>query len=448
MKKIISTNPADNYKVIGEVVSSTNQEIDRVVSLANQARIPWRNLGVYARVELLKKGLEIFIANQSKISSIISQEIGTPLSEVEGEVSWDWGYWQWFLDNASVALSPETTHESATALHELHYEPLGSVAVITPWNLPFDLFVWGVIPNLLAGNTVIYKAAEECVLSGQLFGQLMEEIGLPTGVFNIIHGDGAEGKYLVNSQVDAVWFTGSTEVGQQIFETAGKKFIRTMLELGGSNPVIVCKDADLELAANSIISKRFMFNGQTCDADKRLIVHKSIKDELVQLLVEKLKKIPTLPLVSAKQLDLISKQVNDSIAMGAKIIVGGDVATELKGAYYASTLLDNIKPDMPVWREEVFGPVLPIISFTTNEEALALANNTIYGLGSQVFTKNKEVADYFAHNIQAGNVDINGVGHFIPQNPFGGYKNSGMGREHGIYGFRELCQIKTISRPK
>lgn len=448
MKKIISTNPANDYQVIGEVNSSNNQEIDSAVSLAKLASVSWRDLGVLARVELLKKGLEIFRTKQSQITSIISQEVGTPLDEVEGEVSWDWDYWQWFIDNAASALSPEITYESETAIHKLYYEPIGSVAVITPWNLPFDLFIWGVIPNLLAGNTVIYKAAEECVLSGRLFGEIMTEIGLPQGVFNIVHGDGEVGKYLVNSQVDAVWFTGSTEVGKQIFEIAGTKFIRTMLELGGSNPVIVCEDADLELASTKIISKRFMFNGQTCDADKRLIVHESVKDNLVTLLLAKAKALPTLPLVSAKQLELVTQQVNDSIAQGAQVLVGGETQSELKGAYYPPTILDKINRTMRVWSEEVFGPVLPIMTFSTKEEALELANDTSYGLGSQVFTKNNSLIEYFVSNIQAGNVDINGVGHFIPQNPFGGYKNSGIGREHGIHGFRELCQLKTVSIPK
>jgi succinate-semialdehyde dehydrogenase/glutarate-semialdehyde dehydrogenase len=448
MKKIISTNPAQNYEKIGEVVASTAVEIHASVDAANQGKESWGMLPVSERVKALTKAYEIFKSRHAEIVNIISQEIGTPLSEVDGEVSWDWDYFQWFIDNVESALSPHTSHESASSLHQIYYEPLGSVAVITPWNLPFDLFIWGVIPNLLVGNTVVYKASEECVLSGKLFGEIMESVGLPKGVFNIIHGDGEEGKILTESNIDAIWFTGSSEVGQKLYELAGKKFIRSILEMGGSNPAIVCEDADLDLATTKIVSKRFMFSGQTCDADKRVIVHENIKKQFIEKLVGKVKSLPTTPLVSQKQLDHLIEQVNDARSKGATILVGGSSPTDLHGAYYLPTVVDDVTSDMKVWHEEVFGPVLPIVSYKSDSEAVALANDTEYGLGSQVFTKDQDKANYFALRIKAGNVDINGVGHFIPQNPFGGYKHSGIGREHGMDGFRELCQVKTVSRPK
>ncbi len=448
MKKIISTNPGNNFSVVGEVFASTKDEIEIKVNSANLAKVAWGELTVGERIKYLSKALEVFKSRQKDIVNLISQEIGTPIAEADSEVSWDWDYFKWFLSNAESALSPVTTFESQTSIHQLIYEPIGSVAVIAPWNLPFDMFIWGVIPNLLVGNTVIYKAAEESALSGKLYCDIMQKVGLPKGVFDIVHGDGEEGKILAESEIDGIWFTGSSEVGKKLYELAGKKFIRSTLEMGGSNPVIVCADADLELAATKIVSKRFMFSGQTCDADKRLIVHSSVKQQLLTKLISKVASLPVTPLVSQKQLDILMTQVAESVAKGAKILIGGKKPEDKMGAFYLPTLLDDVTSDMKVWHEEVFGPVLPIIGYQTDDEALRLANDTIYGLGSQIFTQDQSKMEYFAHGIKAGNVDINGVGHFIPQNPFGGYKNSGMGREHGIDGFREICQIKTISRPK
>lgn len=448
MKKIISTNPGKNYEIIGEVEASTQQEISEKVKAANESKLAWGMLPIKDRVEYLSQALKLFQSHQKEIVEMINKEIGTPVDECDDEVSWDWEYWQWFLDHADEALSPHTSFENDSVIHQITYEPCGVAAVITPWNLPFDMFVWGVVPNLLAGNTVVYKAAEECVLSGRLYGEIMDQVGLPHGVFSVIHGDAEEGKLLVNTEIDLIWFTGSSAVGKELYALAGRKFIPAVLEMGGSNPAIVCEDADLDLAAKKIVSKRFMFSGQTCDADKRVIVHESVKVALLTKIKALVEHLPVTPIVSAKQLAVLNSQLTDALQKGAQIVVGSDQNNGEMGAYFQPTVLDNVSTHMSVWREEVFGPLLPIITFQTEEEALMLANDTEYGLGSQVFTANQEQANYFARGLQAGNVDVNGVGHWLPQNPFGGYKNSGIGREHGVEGLRELCQIKTISRPK
>jgi succinate-semialdehyde dehydrogenase/glutarate-semialdehyde dehydrogenase len=228
-----------------------------------------------------------------------------------------------------------------------------------------------------------------------------------------------------------------------------KKFIKAVLEMGGSNPVIVFADADLDKAAAAIVSKRFMFCGQTCDADKRLLVEAAVADEIILKLKQKIEAITDMgPLVAKRQLQLLESQVKEAYAQGAKIEAQGKIDNNLAGAYFPPTLLSNIEPSMRIWREEVFGPVLPLMTFTSEAEAVEIANNTQYGLGSQVFTKDRAKALRVAKQLEAGNVDINGVGHFRPTNPFGGYKQSGMGREHGLGGFRELCQIKVVSRDK
>ena len=448
MKTIFSKNPGKNYEVIGQVTATSEADIIQKIRDANAAKEQWRSIGVDERIEYVKKIKQAFLKSEHEIGESISKEVGTPIAECREEVSWDRGYVDWFLENVKAVTAPETTFEDATQIHQILYEPVGSVAVITPWNLPYDMFVWGVIPNLLVGNTVVYKAAEECVLTGKLFEDIAGNI-LPKGVLSFVHGDAEEGKILVNQPVDMIWFTGSSVVGRELFALAGKKFIRSVMEMGGSNPVIIFEDADIDALLDTVYFKRFSFCGQTCDADKRIIIHESLFDEFINKFTKKVEsiKIEELgPLVSKKQLELLISQVEDAKNKGAKIVSGG---RHLEGgAYYLPTLITDVTRDMRVWSEEVFGPVLPVVSFKTEEEAISMANDTEYGLGSQLFTKDPERIARVSHELKAGNVDVNGVGHFKPFNPFGGYKASGMGREHGISGFRELCQIKTLSIKK
>lgn len=456
MNNIKSLNPAKNYQVIGGVEVSSEEEIKRAVVAANNAKKLWKETPLKERIKLLRATEKLFKEHAEEMAQLITKEVGTAITECRDEVNWNWSYWDWFLDNAEKALAPETTYEDDNMIHQIVYEPVGTAAVITPWNLPFDLFVWGVIPNLLAGNTVIYKASEECILTGKLLAKMMRQSPLPKGVFQAIHGNGKQGEALVNQDIDLIWFTGSTVVGQRLYELAGKKFIRAVLEMGGSNPVIVFADADLDKAAASIAVKRFMFGGQTCDADKRLIVEKSVEKELVQKLKTIIEAIvvgdpekPAThmgPLVAKRQLILLKAQLKDALDKGSKIVAQAPLDKSLKGAYFPPTLLVNIKPSMRVWREEVFGPILPMMTFKTEAEAVKMANETEFGLGSQVFTTDLKKAQRVASQIGAGNVDINGVGHFKPMSPFGGYKLSGMGREHGVHGMRELCQVKVITR--
>ncbi|MCJ7740249.1 aldehyde dehydrogenase family protein [Candidatus Microgenomates bacterium] len=456
MKKIISTNPGRNYEIVGEVEVTPNSDIRQKVKDANDAKEDWRRLGVVKRAAILRKAYQAFQKRAGDIAEIITKEIGAPITECREEVAWDWGYFEWFLDHAEHYLAPEIIHEDKSEIFKQIYEPLGTVAVITPWNLPFDLFLWGVIPNLLVGNTVVYKASSQCALSGKLFGEIMDSAGLPKGVFSAIHGASVQGEYLTSQAVDLIWFTGSSEVGKHLYELAGRKFIKAVMEMGGSNPAIVFADADLDLMTDKIMFKRYAYTGQTCDAVKRLIVHKEVFTQVVDRLKARVAKIvigdpqdPKTqmgPLTSKKQLEKLIKQVNTSVKMGAKVIIGARQPEYLKGAYYLPTILTGITGKMPVWKEEVFGPVLPIVQFESEEEAIKLANDTPYGLSAQVYTKDMKLAQKMAGELKAGSVDINGINHFRPFVPFGGYKESGMGKEHGKLGFHDLCRIKVISQ--
>ncbi len=455
MTKITSTNPGKNYEIIGELDVSSDIELQEKVQAAHKAKLAWKELGVKKRVELLRPIYEDFKARKDEMVLLTTKETGRAITESKSVVSGHIEKIKWFLENVESALSDEITHEDKESIHKIVYEPLGVAAVITPWNHPFGMFVWGVIPNLLAGNTVVFKISDECPVMGKLIEKIMLGHELPEGVFSEVYGDGEIGWKLVNDNINLIWFTGSTKVGQKLYKLAGEKFIKAILELGGSNPGILFEDAEIEEFVNKIYAKRFKTCGQTCDALKRLIVHKSIFDEVVQRLKKEIesKKIgdPEDPetnigsLVAKRQLTLLESQVKDAVDNGAKVVIGGYSPDDVQGAYYLPTLLTNINKKMRVWKEEVFGPVLSVVSFETEEEAVNLANDTIYGLGSIVFTKDKNRAKRVASRIESGTVEINNATHWLSCNPFGGYKRSGMGREHGVVGFRELTQIKVIS---
>ncbi|MFA6462251.1 MAG: aldehyde dehydrogenase family protein [Candidatus Woesearchaeota archaeon] len=454
MVELISTNPAKNYEVLGKVEVSSSEKILEKVKLANKVKLLWKETSIKERIALLKPIYEDFNSRKEELALLITREMGKPITDSRGEVSGFLTEWNWFFENAEKALAEEITFEGNNSKHKIVYEPLGTTAVITPWNYPFGMFVWGVVPNLLAGNPVVFKISEECPLTGKLIEQVMTAHDLPSGVFSEVYGAGEVGQRLANSKIDLIWFTGSTKVGKLLYKIAAKKFIRVVLEMGGSNPAIVFENVNVSEIINTIYSGRFGNCGQVCDALKRLIVHESLFEEVVEKLKQRVERVklgsPEDPktemgsLVAKRQLLVLQDQVKDALEKGAKLITGGK-ALDLGGAFYEPTILTHLTPKMRVWKEEVFGPVLPIVAFKTEKQALKLANDTPYGLGSRVFSKDLERARRVASKIEAGVVEINNADHWLTCNPFGGYKNSGMGRELGLMGFKELCQVKVIS---
>lgn len=458
MTKLISTNPAKNYEVLGEIEISTEEEIRNKVKAARLAKDNWKSLGVTGRVELLRKVADEITKRKEEIAKLATKEMGMPMTQSLFDVDSALDYFNWYLENAEKYLSPEVTFEDEKSIHRVFYEPIGVTAVIVPWNFPISNFVWGVAQNLVAGNTVIFKHSEECPLFGKLMEDIMNKAGLPDGVFVEIYGDGKIGDFLVHQDIDLIWFTGSSKVGKHLYQVGAGKFIKVLLELGGSAPGIIFDDADVDSVLESIYNARFTNCGQMCDALKRLIVHESKVDEVVDKLKKLLenKKIGNPedestdmgPLVAKRQLELLESQIKDAVDKGVKVIIGGKSPKNLEGAYFEPTILTGVNKNMRVWQEEVFGPVLPVISFKTEKEAVELGNDTKYGLGSYIFTQDKERALRVASKIDAGMVNVNNVYYVMPCNPFGGYKESGLGREHGKYGLRELSQIKIISTEK
>lgn len=455
--KIQSFNPS-TQELLGEIASTSEAEIKENVSKARKALPTWKKLGVKGRVKAIREVVKHLSARQEEFASLISKEMGMPISQSVHDVAGAIDYFTWYLDNAEKYLSPEITYEDENQIHEVHYEPVGVVAAITPWNFPASNFVWMIGQNLIVGNTVVFKDSEEVHLCGKLIEEVFSQSDLPEGVFAEVYGKGDVGDFLVHQDIDMICFTGSTATGQHLYKVGAEKFIRVFLELGGSAPGIVFEDTDIDKVIDTIYANRFDNCGQICDGLKRLIVHESKVDEVIKKLTKKLEEVTIGdatekdtdigPLVSQKQLDALKVQVEDALNKGAKEVFRKTLPATLKGFFYPPTLLTNITPNMSVWNEEVFGPVLPIVTFKTEEEAIKLANDTKYGLGGYAFTESKERFERVASEVQTGMIQMNTAAYVQAPTPFGGCKVSGIGREHGKFGFHELSNIKVIAREK
>lgn len=455
--KLISTNPGKNYEVIGEVEVSSAKEIEQKVEKARAAQNAWKEIGLEERVKKLRKITEDILKRKKDLAQLATKEMGMPISQARYDIEDAIRYFNWYLDNADKYLSPEVVYEDDNVINKVFHEPIGVAAVITPWNYPLSNFVWGCGQNLIVGNTIVFKHSEEC----PLFGKLIEEIiksSLPEGVFSEVYGDGKIGDLLINQDINLISFTGSSKTGKELYEVAAARFIKIVLEMGGSAPGIIFEDSNIDEVLETIYSARFSNCGQMCDALKRLIVQESKYNEVIQklklLLSSKRVGNPEDestdigPLVAKRQLELLEKQVKDAVDKGAEVVIGGKRPKNLNGAYYEPTILIKVTKNMRVWQEEVFGPVLPVMPFKTEAEAIQLANDTRYGLGAYIYTQDKNRALRVASQVNTGMVSINNSNYIQPCSPFGGNKESGLGREHGKFGFAELTQVKVIAIEK
>lgn len=456
--KIISVNPGRNYEVVGEVEAASESDVANAVKKARAAQPAWAGLPLKERCEKIRSFLKVCEGRVDEIATIMSKEMGKPIGASRGSVTGAFKEYEDYMEQAEQALAPTIVFENDNEKHLQTFEPRGVIAAIAPWNFPFLNLSFQVGQALIAGNTVVYKPSEETVLFAQLITELIAKSELPEGVFAPIIGDGSVGEALVRQEVDMILFTGSTRTGQQITKIAAERSIPVLTEMGGSAPGIVFEDADVPRIINMLASVRFDNTGQYCDGLKRLIVHKSKYDEVLRALKEyaaaikigdQLEEDTQIgPLVAKRQLEKLEEQVADAIEKGAEVVVGGKQPQGLEGAYYEATVLTNISPNMRVWKEEVFGPVLPVVTFEVEEEAIKLANDTEYGLGAYVFTEDIKRYRRVAKQIQAGNIAHNTAWYFSPKTPFGGYKKSGNGRSQGTAGFHEVTQIKVIAEEK
>jgi acyl-CoA reductase-like NAD-dependent aldehyde dehydrogenase len=384
--------------------------------------------------------------------------MGKPISESLSECNGRATSLELNIERSIRVLEPQVLDSYDTHQTELHFEPIGVVASIAPWNYPTSQFLIAVGQPLLAGNTVVFKHSEEVPLTSKFLADLMDEAGFPEGVFTTVYGDGKVGEMLIDQDIDLILFTGSSPVGEKLYKKAAEKFIPAVLEMGGSSPAIIFDDVDLDEVCLSVFNERFSNNGQICCALKRLIVHESIQDEVItkltkiiekQIVGDPMDKKTTIGSLSSKhQLETLEEQVENARQKGATIVAGSKQPEGLNGAYYIPTLITNTTPDMKVITEEVFGPVLPIITFKTEDEAMEIANNTPFGLSAFVYSKDIERANRVANALEAGQVSINGYSYFSTNAPFGGYKKSGIGRTKGDIGFLHVTRQKVIASPK
>jgi acyl-CoA reductase-like NAD-dependent aldehyde dehydrogenase len=456
--KITSTNPGKNYEVLGRVESASDADVARAVESARKAQPAWAALSIIERYDKISGFLEICRNNIDEIAQTMSMEMGKPITSSRESILTTFKEFENYVKQAEKALASSVVFENDTEKHIQTFEPRGVIAAIAPWNFPFHNISFQVGQALIAGNTVVMKQSEEIVLFSQLIAKLVAKSDLSDGIFVQIIGDGKVGETLIRQDVDMILFTGSTQTGQHITKIASERSIPVLTEMGGSAPGIVFEDADVSKVVKMIATARFGNTGQYCDGLKRAIVHKSKYQDVIHGLKEyaantkigdPLDEDTKLgPLVAKRQLDKLEDQVANALEKGAEIIVGGKQPQDLLGAYYEITVLSKITSDMKVWKEEVFGPVLPIITFETEEEAVELANDTEYGLGAYIFTEDLELYHRVARQIQAGNIAHNTAWYFSPGTPFGGYKKSGNGRSQGTVGFHEVSQIKVIAEEK
>ncbi len=448
-----SINPA-NLELIAEIDELTSEQIEQKLTEAQATYDSWKFVSYAERAKLMKKAAEELRTNKAKYAKIITNEVGKTLSASEAEIEKSALACDYYAENAEEFLGPETIPTDATESFVRH-DPIGIVLAVMPWNFPFWQVFRFAAPALMAGNVGVLKHASNVQLSAQAIEDIFTAAGFPKGAFvNLAIGSGKVEAIIRDERVKAVTLTGSEYAGSQVAKTAGEEIKKTVLELGGSDPFIVLEDADVSAAATSAVSARMQFNaGQSCIAAKRFIVHESVATEFTEKLKKEVEKLvvgdPTDPktdvgpLTNSQMVEDIEKQINKSVELGATVVTGGKRGNP-QGYYYLPTVITNVTADMPVYHEETFGPALPVIVVEDEEEAIAIANSSIYGLGATIFSANIERAKNIASQIESGSVFINHQVKSDPRLPFGGVKKSGYGRELSSHGIKEFVNTKTV----
>jgi betaine-aldehyde dehydrogenase len=462
-KTFPSINPATGEK-IAEIAEASVEDARRAVAAAKKSFYEdrtWRDMDSQARGDMILKIADAIEADADNIARLDAIDMGKPLREAACDVDDAVHCFRYY---ASLIKTPHGgTYDVNSGFGEMHsytvHEPVGVCAEITPWNYPFLMGVWKLAPSLAAGNSVVFKPASVCVLSCVRLFEIFEECGLPKGVANLVMGPGGTiGNELAeNPDVDMVTFTGSTEVGQSIMRAAANNVKKIGLELGGKSPNVIFADADLEGAVEWAMVGIFFNQGEVCSAGSRIIIEESLHDAFVKRLTERANAMtignplddPDIgALVSESHMNRVLSYIEKGKAEGATLLCGGERYTEgecAKGYFVRPTIFDNCTPDMTIVREEIFGPVVTIQTFGTEEEAIALANDTPYGLAGAVFTADGSRALRVIREIRAGITWINCYNPTFNEAPWGGYKMSGIGRELGVHGLEEYQEVKQIN---
>lgn len=455
-----SRNPAAFQDVVGHFPASGPADVDDAVAAAQRAFDGWSSTPAPERGRILKRIGDLLLERKNDLADAMTREMGKPLSETRGDV-------QEAIDTAYYAASETRRMFGNTVPSELPDKfnmtirrPVGVCGLITAWNFPVAVPTWKIFPALAAGNTIVFKPSEESPHCGALLVKVLEDAGLPAGVLNLVQGDGTVGGALVeHPSVDAVSFTGSTEVGKQIGETCGRLNKPLSLEMGGKNPMIVMEDADLDLALEGVLWGAYGTTGQRCTATSRLIVHEDVHDELVDRIQEAAEEL-TLgdgreegvdvgPLINEAALHKVQSYMEIGQNEGATLVFGGDTPSDAAlqdGYFFEPTLFTDVTPNMRLAQEEIFGPVLSVLTVSSYEEAVDVANNCDFGLSSSIYTENVRNAFRAMHDLEAGITYVNGptIGAEAHM-PFGGVKDTGNGhRDGGWEVFDFYTETKTV----
>jgi succinate-semialdehyde dehydrogenase / glutarate-semialdehyde dehydrogenase len=427
--------------------------IDAALDRAWGARHAWRDAGIGMRAALMRSVAGVLRADKSRYAALLTSEMGKPIAEAEAEVekcAWTAG---WFAENAERLLADEPVESTATESY-VRFQPLGVILAVMPWNFPFWQAFRAGLPALSAGNVMLLKHSSNVPQSALAIEEVFREAGVPEGVFQtLLIGSGAVERVVADRRVAGVTLTGSEKAGATVAEAAGKALKKTVLELGGSDPFVVLADANLDTAATVACRARNQNNGQSCIAAKRFIVEEPVADEFetrfaaavgalkVGNPMDRANQVG--PLARGDLVDDLERQVKESVRLGARPLVGGK-RMQGDGYYFEPTVLANVRPGMPAYHEETFGPVAAVIRVKDADDALRVANDTDFGLGSNIWTSDVERGKRLAEGVEAGLVFINGMVASDARLPFGGVKHSGYGRELSSYGIKEFTNIQTV----
>ena len=448
-----SINPA-NGQEIASYKEMTLEEVGAIIANVDSAYHEWRNTSFDHRATLLRRASELLQNRKEDLGRLMTLEMGKPYTQALAEVTKCATVCEYYADNAERILADQIIETDASKSY-VAYRPIGIVFAVMPWNFPFWQVLRFAAPALMAGNVGILKHASNVQGCAKEIEKIFHDAGFPKNVFRILVISSKYVKDVINNPlVKAVTLTGSTPAGKAVASQAGNVLKKTVLELGGSDPYIILEDADLDQAITACMIGRFLNTGQSCIAAKRFIVVESILDEFRGKILQAMKNqkwgdpfdedVNIGPMVNIWSRNEVHEQVIASIEKGAELLVGGEVP-DVEGAFYPATLLDNVKPGMPAFDDEIFGPVASIVPVKDEAEAIRLANQTPFGLGSAVFTRDVEKGERIAANeIEAGCCFVNDFVRSDPRLPFGGIKESGYGRELSEMGIREFTNMKTV----
>lgn len=456
---IQSINPATG-ELLAELPCSTNEQVHAAIESARAAQKDWAAIGAAGRARyLLRFRQELFLRHR-QFAELITRENGKPLAEsLVAELMVTLDAAAWFAAEGPSLLRPERVPHSNPAAWlkrgTLHYEPLGVVGIISPWNYPLAIPAGQAVPALLAGNAVVLKPSELTTLAALQLAETWRSAGLPEGLFAVLPGDGDTGAALLTARLDKLLFTGSVATGSRVAARAAPCHLPVLLELGGKDPMIVFEDADLDAAASAALWGGLMNCGQTCVSIERIYVARRRMPAFTEALVEKAKHLqlgngldPDVeigPLIRERQVRVVEEQVGEALAAGARLLCGGR-RSPLGPLFYEPAVLDSVDHNMRLMREETFGPVLPVMAFDDEAEAIRLANDSEFGLAASIWTRDRELAGRAASALEAGAVMVNdAVSYFgICEAPHGGLKASGNGRTHGRLGLMEMVRAKYV----